>query len=72
MSNPPPSPFFYNLSQLGSFHADPHPGNLLVLSDKSKGELAILDFGLMAQLRKEDMEVGPSLRHTGQMDLRYI
>jgi predicted unusual protein kinase regulating ubiquinone biosynthesis (AarF/ABC1/UbiB family) len=46
---------------LGSFHADPHPGNLLVLSDKSKGELAILDFGLMAQLRKEDMEVGPSL-----------
>ena len=38
------------LSQLletGFFHADPHPGNLLVTPE---GKLALIDFGLMADV----------------------
>ncbi|AFY75192.1 putative unusual protein kinase [Synechococcus sp. PCC 7502] len=34
----------------GFFHADPHPGNLLVMSD---GKLAYLDFGMMSQVSSE-------------------
>ncbi len=35
------------LLEHGFFHADPHPGNLLVTSD---GNLAYLDFGMMCQV----------------------
>jgi len=34
----------------GFFHADPHPGNLLVMSN---GKLAYLDFGMMSQVNSE-------------------
>jgi predicted unusual protein kinase regulating ubiquinone biosynthesis (AarF/ABC1/UbiB family) len=34
----------------GFFHADPHPGNLLVMND---GRLAYLDFGMMSQVNSE-------------------
>jgi len=34
----------------GFFHADPHPGNLLVMED---GRLAYLDFGMMSQVSSE-------------------
>ncbi|MCA1903643.1 MAG: AarF/ABC1/UbiB kinase family protein [Cyanobacteria bacterium KgW148] len=34
----------------GFFHADPHPGNLLVMED---GRLAYLDFGMMSQVSEE-------------------
>jgi len=34
----------------GFFHADPHPGNLLALSD---GRLAYLDFGMMSEVSRE-------------------
>lgn len=34
----------------GFFHADPHPGNLLVMAD---GRLAYLDFGMMSQVSRE-------------------
>ncbi|EES74696.1 ABC1 family protein [Paenibacillus sp. oral taxon 786 str. D14] len=34
----------------GFFHADPHPGNLLVTS---KGELAFIDFGMVGRLSEE-------------------
>lgn len=34
----------------GFFHADPHPGNLLILSD---GSLAFIDFGLIGRLGPE-------------------
>jgi predicted unusual protein kinase regulating ubiquinone biosynthesis (AarF/ABC1/UbiB family) len=37
----------------GLFHADPHPGNLLVRSD---GALVLLDFGMV-------IEVDPAMRH---------
>lgn len=38
----------------GFFHADPHPGNFLILDD---GRIAVLDFGMCGQLDDE-------LRHT--------
>ena len=34
----------------GFFHADPHPGNFLVLND---GRLALLDFGMVGELDEE-------------------
>ena len=37
----------YQLLETGFFHADPHPGNLLVTGD---GRLALIDFGLMADV----------------------
>lgn len=41
----------------------------MVLDDKSKGELAILDFGLMAEIDKGDMEVMVNaLVHTANKD----
>jgi len=38
----------------GFFHADPHPGNILVLPD---GRLCYLDFGLTGSLIQRDLEV---------------
>jgi predicted unusual protein kinase regulating ubiquinone biosynthesis (AarF/ABC1/UbiB family) len=38
------------LLDYGYFHADPHPGNLLVMGD---GKLAYLDFGMMSQVSAE-------------------
>jgi len=46
--------FLVQLLETGFFHADPHPGNLLVTQD---GKLAIIDFGLMAEVPKQDTEV---------------
>lgn len=39
--------FLVQLLDIGAFHADPHPGNLLVTPD---GQLALLDFGLCAEV----------------------
>ena len=36
------------LLELGFFHADPHPGNLLAMKD---GRLAYLDFGMMSRIK---------------------
>jgi predicted unusual protein kinase regulating ubiquinone biosynthesis (AarF/ABC1/UbiB family) len=36
--------------RLGHFHADPHPGNILVMPD---GRLCLIDFGLTARLPEE-------------------
>ena len=38
----------------GFIHCDPHEGNLLALRD---GRVALLDFGLMAQMRTDHQEV---------------
>lgn len=42
--------FLKQLLEVGFFHCDPHPGNLLLMSDTSKGRICILDFGLMAEI----------------------
>jgi len=48
--------FLTQLLQLGFFHCDPHPGNLMKLEDPSKGKLALIDFGLMASLTQGEMD----------------
>lgn len=42
----------------GFFHADPHPGNLLVLPDN---KICYLDFGMMGSIVKKDIEQFGSL-----------
>merc|ERR1719502_2450453 len=48
--------FLVQLLQVGFFHSDPHPGNMLRLHDQSEYKLALIDFGLVAQVRQEDMD----------------
>jgi ubiquinone biosynthesis protein len=40
--------------QYGFFHADPHPGNILVMHD---GEVCFLDFGMMGSILDRDIEM---------------
>jgi predicted unusual protein kinase regulating ubiquinone biosynthesis (AarF/ABC1/UbiB family) len=42
--------YFKQLFEDGFFHADPHPGNLLVMRD---GRLAIFDFGMVGRVSEE-------------------
>lgn len=50
--------FLTQLLDLGSFHADPHPGNLLVTTCEKSGkkQLCLLDFGLCADIEKKDCD----------------
>jgi len=50
--------FLVQLLQIGVFHADPHPGNLLKLhGPREDGKvLALLDFGLVAQVKQSDRD----------------
>ena len=43
--------FLAQLLDTGRFHADPHPGNLLVTKT---GRLALIDFGLCAEVPLPD------------------
>ncbi|MEY3198916.1 MAG: hypothetical protein RJA13_874 [Bacteroidota bacterium] len=40
--------------QYGFFHADPHPGNILVMDS---GEVCFLDFGMMGSIMDRDIEM---------------
>jgi len=48
--------FLTQLLQVGFFHSDPHPGNIMKMTDQSKGKIALIDFGLVASLQQEDMD----------------
>ncbi|ADC50138.1 ABC-1 domain protein [Alkalihalophilus pseudofirmus OF4] len=43
--------FLDQLLQEGIFHADPHPGNILLKED---GTIVLIDFGMVAAIKKED------------------
>lgn len=45
--------FLFQLLSAGFFHADPHQGNLMRLEN---GQLCVIDFGLMAEIEKEEMD----------------
>jgi ubiquinone biosynthesis protein len=45
--------FFKMVLQDGLFHADPHPGNMFVLSD---GRLGLVDFGIIGRITDENKE----------------
>lgn len=52
-------PIYQSLSVLSpiSFHSDPHPGNLLKVTEgPHAGKLALLDFGLVAEIPTADRE----------------
>eukprot|EP00448_Togula_jolla_P013946 CAMPEP_0170579030 /NCGR_PEP_ID=MMETSP0224-20130122/5770_1 /TAXON_ID=285029 /ORGANISM="Togula jolla, Strain CCCM 725" /LENGTH=846 /DNA_ID=CAMNT_0010902035 /DNA_START=10 /DNA_END=2550 /DNA_ORIENTATION=- len=50
--------FLTQLLELGFFHGDPHPGNLLKITEgPDEGKLCLLDFGLVAQVPKTDRDV---------------
>ncbi len=45
--------FFVQVFEHGFFHADPHPGNIIVCPD---GRIYFIDFGMMGTILKKDME----------------
>lgn len=45
--------FLTQLLDIGAFHSDPHPGNLLVTTD---GQLCLLDFGLCAEVDRKSRD----------------
>ena len=47
------SAFFQMVLRDGLFHADPHPGNIFVLSD---GRIGLVDFGIMGRVNGDNME----------------
>lgn len=46
--------YFKQIFQYGFFHADPHPGNLLV---RDNGHICYLDFGMMGSILPRDIEI---------------
>eukprot|EP00933_Yihiella_yeosuensis_P047587 TRINITY_DN4343_c6_g1_i1.p1 TRINITY_DN4343_c6_g1~~TRINITY_DN4343_c6_g1_i1.p1 ORF type:complete len:874 (-),score=166.46 TRINITY_DN4343_c6_g1_i1:116-2737(-) len=50
--------FLTQLLDMGFFHGDPHPGNLLKITEgPDAGKLCLLDFGLVAEVPKNDRNV---------------
>ncbi|MBI5197783.1 MAG: AarF/ABC1/UbiB kinase family protein, partial [Nitrospirae bacterium] len=45
--------YLQQIFEFGFFHADPHPGNIFILSD---GRICFHDFGIMGHLDEETME----------------
>lgn len=45
--------FIWQLLDLGEYHCDPHPGNLLV---DNQGRLALIDFGLCCRIERPNCE----------------
>lgn len=50
--------FLKQVFEHGFFHADPHPGNILVLAN---GQICYLDFGMMGSILPKDIELLGSL-----------
>ncbi|GAA4280987.1 ABC1 kinase family protein [Gaetbulibacter aestuarii] len=50
--------FFKQIFEYGFFHADPHPGNLLVLPNN---HICYLDFGMMGSMLPRDINIFSSL-----------
>ena len=50
--------YLVQIFEHGLFHADPHPGNILVLEG---GKMALLDFGIVGRIRPEMMGVNASV-----------
>jgi aarF domain-containing kinase len=54
--------FLCQLLKIGCMHADPHPGNIMMMdSERETGEgkhakIALLDFGLVARITKDDQD----------------
>jgi len=50
--------FLTQLLEIGFFHGDPHPGNLLKITEgPDEGKLCLLDFGLVAEVPQVDRDI---------------
>ena len=62
--------YFKQIFDFGFFHADPHPGNFLVLAN---GKICFLDFGMMGNVVDSDKELlGDLLLAVHDRDLNYL
>eukprot|EP00871_Galdieria_phlegrea_P001954 jgi/Galph1/275/GphlegSOOS_G5108.1 len=62
--------FLTQLLGTGFFHADPHPGNLMI---DDKGRLVILDYGLMSEVEEGQMErMVAAIIHLANRDYRKV
>ncbi|MFI5163878.1 MAG: ABC1 kinase family protein [Bacteroidia bacterium] len=62
--------YFKQVFDYGFFHADPHPGNLLVLPDNV---ICYLDYGMMGSILKKDIEqLGNLFIAVNRKDVRKI
>lgn len=50
--------YLKQIAKFGFFHADPHPGNIVILND---GRIGLLDFGMVGTLREEMKQMGTRL-----------
>jgi ubiquinone biosynthesis protein len=50
--------YLLQIFEHGLFHADPHPGNILVLEG---GRIGLLDFGIVGRIRPEIMQINASI-----------
>eukprot|EP00903_Cladosiphon_okamuranus_P007787 g7536.t1 len=68
--------FLVQLLGEGFMHCDPHPGNMLLVDESSRGErgrLALLDYGLMAELGSKEREgMVSALIHTANRDYKSL
>ena len=73
--------FLTQLLQVGFFHSDPHPGNIMRMSDAfiqehrdiTNAKLALLDFGLVAQIEQKDMDTMVSaIIHLANRDYKSL
>lgn len=71
--------FLSQLLKVGCMHADPHPGNLMYLDEPrdmpggSAARLALLDFGLVARITKEDQDkMVSAIIHLANKDYRSL
>ncbi|NOQ71174.1 MAG: hypothetical protein GQ574_04170 [Crocinitomix sp.] len=62
--------YFKQIFEYGFFHADPHPGNLVVLPN---GRICYLDFGMMGSILPKDIEIfGQLFLAITRKDIRKI
>ncbi len=43
--------FWYQIFDVGLFHADPHPGNIIIMED---GKICYIDFGMVGRIAEDD------------------
>ena len=43
--------FWYQIFDVGLFHADPHPGNIIIMND---GRICYIDYGMVGKINEDD------------------
>lgn len=62
--------YFKQIFKFGYFHADPHPGNLVIMNDE---KICFLDFGMMGSLLPKDRDtIGNAVVNFLRKDIRRL